>query len=127
MELTYHRERDYLYPDLVLEPEKPIVLGKYGMLRKRYLKEHRAGMYAALLLEGKLNRHLAEIEEEAAELFDRLTSQMASPEGLTETLKPKNQMEWVRRMSSIWQKADEMVLYDLIYENDHIGRRQGSR
>lgn len=115
MELTYHREGDYLYPNLVLEPEEPVVLGKYGMLRKRYLKEHRAGVYAALLLKGKLNRHLAEIEEEADELFERLIAQMAKAEGLTETLKANDQMEWVRRMNSIWERADEIVLHDLIY------------
>ena len=115
MELTYHREGDYLYPNLVLEPEEPVVLGKYGMLRKRYLKEHRTGMYAALLLEGKLNRHLAGIEEEATELFDRLTAQMAGAEGVTETLKAEDQMECVRRMNSIWERADEIVLHDLVY------------
>ena len=115
MELTYHREGDYLYPNLVLEPEEPVILGKYGMLRKRYLKEHRTGMYAALLLEGKLNRHLTGIEDEADELLDRLTAQMAKAEGLTEALKAKDQMEWVRRMNNIWERADEMVLHDLIY------------
>ena len=116
MKLTYHLEGDYLYPNLVLEPEEPVTLGKYGMLRKRYLKEHRAGMYAALLIEGKLNRHLAGIEEDAIELFDRLTAQMARTEGLTEALKAKDQMEWVRRMNSISERADEIVLHDLIYK-----------
>ena len=115
MELTYHREGDYLYPNLVLEPEEPVTLGKDGMLRKSYLKEHRAGMYAALLFEGKLNRHLARIEEEAVELFDRLTAQMTRAEGLTETLKANDQMEWVRRMNSICERADEIVLHDLVY------------
>lgn len=115
MELTYHRKGDYLFPNLVLEPEEPVILGKYGHLRRTFLKEHRHGVYQALLLEGKLNRHLAEIEESADDYFDSLTAQMAKEEGVTEKLKAQDQMEWVRRMNSIRDRADEIILRELIY------------
>ena len=115
IELTYHRKGDYLYPNLVLEPEEPVVLGKYGHLRKTFLKEHRQGVYQALLLEGGLNKHLAGIEESANDYFDSLTTQMAKEEGVTEKLKAEDQMEWVRRMSSIRDRADEIILREVIY------------
>lgn len=74
MEITYHRKGDYLFPNLILEPEEPVVLGKYGHLRRTFLKEHRQSVYQALRPEGKLNHHLAEIEESANNYFDRLTT-----------------------------------------------------
>ena len=115
MELTYHRKGDYLFPNLVFEPEEPVVLGKYGHMRRTFLKQHRQGVYQALLLEGVLNRHLAEIEESTNDYFDRLTTQMARQEGVTEKLKAEDQMEWVRRMNSIRDRADEIILRELIY------------
>ena len=115
MELTYHRKGDYLFPNLVLEPEEPVVLGKYGHLRKTFLKEHRQGVYQALLLEGRLNMHLAEIDESANDCFDRLTAHMAKQEGVNEKLKAQDQMEWVRRMNSICDRVDEIILRELIY------------
>ena len=115
MERTHHRKGDYLYPNLVLEPEEPVVLGKYGHLRKTFLKEHRQGVYQALLLEGRLNMHLAEIDESANDCFDSLITQMAKEEGMNEKLKAQDQMEWVRRMNGIYGRADEIVLRELIY------------
>lgn len=115
MSLTYHRKGDYLFPNLVLEPEEPAQLGKYGRMRKEYLKEHRPGTYSELLLEGKLNRHLGEMEEAAHDYFDQLTTQMAKAENVTEALKAENQMEWVQRMNSIRDRADEIILRDFIY------------
>ena len=115
MELTYHRKGDYLYPNLVLEQEEPIQIGKYGHLRKRYLREHRQGVYCALLVEGQLNSHLVEIDSTANDYFDRLINQMAKAESVTERLKAEDQMEWARRMNSLWSRADEIVLNELIY------------
>ena len=115
MEITYHRKGDYLFPNLVLESEEPVVLGKYGHLRRTILKEHRQGVYQALLLEGRLNCHLAEIEATVNDYFDRLTTQMAKEEGVTEKLKEQDQLEWVRRMNSIRDRADEIILRELIY------------
>ena len=115
MNLTYHRKGDYFFPNLVLELEEPVQLGKYGRMRREYLKEYRPGTYSELLLEGKLNHHLSEIDETSYDYFDQMTSQIAKEENVTETLKAKNQMEWVRRMNNIRDRADEIVLQELIY------------
>lgn len=115
MNLTYHRKGDYLFPNLVLEAEEPIQLGKYGRMRRKYLKEHRPGIYNELLLEGKLNRHLAEIEETSYDYFDRLSVEMAKAEGVTEQLKAENQLLWVQKMNSIRDRVDEIIQHELIY------------
>ena len=115
MKLTYYRKGDYLYPNLILEPEKPVQLGKYGHLRMRFLKEHRRGTYEAMQLEGMLNRHLAEVDQAANEMLDRLIPQMAKAEGVTEALKARDQLLWVQRMNSIKARAEETVLNDLVY------------
>ena len=90
-------------------------IGKYGQMRKRYLEEHRPALYSSLLLTGKLDQHLAKIEEACEERMELLTRQMASMEGVTEMLKATDQMEWVRRMNSIRNRAEEIVLHELAY------------
>ena len=115
MNLIYHRKGDYFFPNLILEPEEPVQLGKYGRMRREYLKEHRPGTYSELLLEGKLNHHLVEVEKTAYDYLDRLTAQMAKAENVTEALKAENQMEWVQRMNNIRGRADEIILRDFIY------------
>ena len=115
MSLPYHRESDYFSPNLISKTEETVQLGKYGRMRRDYLKEHRPGTYSELLLEGELNCHLAEVEETAYDYFDRLTSQMAKAENVTEALKAENQLEWVQRMNSIRTRANEIVLHDLVY------------
>ena len=90
-------------------------IGKYGRLRKRYLKEHRPVFYTNLLVTGKLFQHLVEIEHVCEERMDLLTRRMARQEGVTEALKAANQMEWVRRMNNIRNRAEEIVLHELIY------------
>ena len=115
MELTYIRKGDYLYPNLALEPEEPVMLGKYGRLRRTYLKEHRYPAYQALMIEGLLNKHLMEIDQRANETMELLTNQMAKAEGVTEKLKAENQMEWVQWMNNIQMRAEETVLTDLVY------------
>ena len=114
MDLTYTRKGDYLFPDLRLEDEN-LPIGKYGLLRKSYLKEHKRGWYSSLLLTGKLDEHLAEIDQACAERVELITNQLARREGVTEALKASDQMEWVRRMNSIRARAEEIVLDELVY------------
>ena len=115
MEITYSKCGDYLIPNLVLEDTEVQPIGQYGRMRKRYLKEHRPVLYSNLLLSGKLFQHLAEIDEACEERMELLTSQMARQEGVTEALKAADQMEWVRRMNNIQNRAEEIVLHDLVY------------
>lgn len=112
MELTYHWEGDYLIPDLTIEEEqRPI--GKYGMLRKTFLKENRTGLYQGMMLSGKLDRHLAETEKAATERMEVLM------EGLLERYpapdKKKDQMAWAAHMNSLTAMAEESVLQELVY------------
>ena len=114
MNLTYLRNGDYLFPDLRLEKEG-LPIGKYGLLRKSYLKEHKRGWYSSLLLTGKLDEHLAEIDHSCTERVELITHQLAQREGVTEALKEADQMEWVRRMNNIRERAEEIVLSELVY------------
>ena len=102
-------------PNLVLEDTEVQPIGKYGRMRKRYLKEHRPGLYSTMLLEGELFQHLAEIEKACEERIDLLTQQMAKREAVTEALKAVDQLEWVRRMNNIRNRAEEIVLHELVY------------
>ena len=113
MELTYTMQGDYLLPDLTV-PESP-TLGKYGMLRRSYLKDHRDGIYTGMLLTGKLNAYLTEIDRQATEMMERLTAQMAKAQGVTESLKASDQMKWVQMMNNIRSAAEEIVLTELVY------------
>ena len=112
-ELTYHWEGDYLIPDLEA-PEAPKI-GKFGTLRHKYLRSRHRGIFDGMLLKGSLNPHLEEIDRQANEMLERLTAQMAQAEGVTEALKARDQMAWVRAMNSIKNRAEEIVLNDLIY------------
>ena len=99
--------------DLSEETEYPI--GKYGMLRKTYLQEHRKGLYLELVLAGKLNEHLHQIDEKCNQMMDRLVEQMKEKQGVTEELKMQNQMAWVRGMNNIRACAEEIVLKEIVY------------
>ena len=112
---TYTQVGDYLLPDLELPQEEQQPIGVWGQRHRRYLKEHRRATYATLLTGGKLNDYLADIDRQAEKLFSRLVKQMAEAEGVTETLKAANQMEWVGRMNSIRSRAMEIVNSELIY------------
>ena len=114
MDLAYTRNSDYLFPDLSLE-DADLPIGKYGLMRKRYLKEHKRGWYSSLLLTGKLDAHLAEIDHSCNERIELIMNQLARREGVTEALKAADQMEWVRRMNSIRARAEEIVLSELVY------------
>ena len=105
---------DYYLPDLVLREEEP-TYGKYGMLRKQFLKEHRSARYQYMLLTGKLNEHLNQTDQEAREQVETLMEQMTEKQGVTEELKAQDQMEWVRLMNNIKASAEEIVLKNMIY------------
>ena len=112
---TYTEVGDVLLPDLELSATDAACLGKYGRMRKRYLKEHRPVLYTNLLLSDKLYQHCAEIECACEDRLELITRQMAEREGVTEALKAADQMEWVRRMNSIQNRAEEIVLHELVY------------
>ena len=112
---TYTQVGDYLIPNLVISEAEQSPLGKYGRMRKHYLKEHRPALYTNLLTTGKLNQHLDEIDEACEERMELLTQQMAKREDVTEALKTDDQMEWVRRMNNIRNRAEEIVLRELVY------------
>ena len=112
--MSYTLHGDYYLPDLVLREEEPIY-GKYGMLRKQFLKEHRSAGYQYLLLTGKLNEHLNQTDQEAREQVETLMKQMTEKQGVTEELKAQDQMEWVRLMNNIKASAEESVLKNMIY------------
>ena len=114
MDLTYTRNGDNLFPALYLE-DANLPIGKYGLLRKSYLKEHKRGWYSSLLLTGKLDEHLAEIDHSCNERIELIMNQLARREGVPETLKAADQMEWVARMNNIRAKAEEIVLSELVY------------
>ena len=88
---------------------------RFAAARRRYLREHRDGIYTGMLLTGKLDEYLKEIGDTAQEMFDQLAEQMKKAEGVTERLKAENQMEWVGRMNSICSRAEEVVLSELVY------------
>ena len=112
--LSYTLCGDYYLPDLVLNEEEP-TYGKYGMLRKQFLKEHRPIQYQNLLLSGKLTADLNQIDQEATEQVEVLMKQMIEKQGVTEELKVRNQMKWVRLMNNIKASAEEMVLRETLY------------
>ncbi len=113
MELTYRMENGYRLPNLDV-PEAPKV-GKYGMLRRSYLKNHRNAYYTGMLLSGRLDAHLEKIDREATEMVERLTARMAREQGVTEELKASDQMKWVGLMNNIRAAAEEVALAELIY------------
>ena len=112
--MSYTLHGDYYLPDLVLREEEPIY-GKYGMLRKQFLKEHRSAGYQYLLLIGRLNEHLNQTDQEAREQVETLMEQMTEKQGVTEEFKAQDQMEWVRLMNNIKASAEEIVLKNMIY------------
>ena len=114
MKLPYHCCGDYLLPKLAI-PDEPVVLGKYSRMRKTYLKEHKPILYNALLLSGKLTEHLVGVDAECRERLEPLLPQIMRQEGVDEALKARNQMEWVRRMNSIQNRAEEILLNELVY------------
>lgn len=112
--MSYTLHGDYYLPDLVLREEEP-TYGKYGMLRKQFMKEHRPIRYQNLLLSGKLTAHLNQIDQEVTEQVEVLMKQMAEKQGVNENLKRQDQMRWVRLMNNIKASAEEIVLKERVY------------
>ena len=115
MELTYTQCGDYLIPNLVLADTQEYYIGKYGRMRRAYLKDHRPALYSTLLLTDKLFPHLAETDAACKNRLEIIETAMMRQEGVTEVLKADDQMEWVRRRNSIHSRAEEIVLHELVY------------
>lgn len=113
--LSYTLHGDYYLPDLVLAEDEEPTYGKYGMLRKAYLKDHKSGMYQIMLLQGKLVKHLNLVDREAKEGIEMLISQMAKEQEITEQMKEENQMLWIRKMNAVVNAAEKIVLSEMIY------------
>lgn len=112
--LSYTLHGDYYLPDLEINEEEP-TYGKYGIMRKQFLKEHRSARYQYLVLTGKLTEHLNQVDKEARKKVEMLMEQMVEQWGVTEELKMQDQMEWVRRMNNIKATAEEIVYKNIIF------------
>ena len=112
--LSYTLHGDYYLPDLEINEEEP-TYGKYGIMRKQFLKEHRSAKYQYLVLTGKLTEHLNQVDKEVREKVEMLMEQMVEQWGVTEELKLQDQMEWVRRMNNIKATAEEIAYKNIIF------------
>ena len=112
---TYRQVGDYFIPNITLPDDGEYQIGKYGRMRRSYLKEYRKILYNNYVLEGTLFKHLTEIDQACNERIENIISAMAKQEGVTEALKATNQMEWVRYMNSIRNRAEEIILTELVY------------
>ena len=115
--ITYNKIGDYYLPNLTLEKSKfsNYSLGKYGIMRLNYLKNHKKAEYIILFMDNKLDKHLYNIDTECQKQFELLMEQFAEKENITEELKANNQMEWVSRMNNIRNRVDEIILKEYIY------------
>ena len=113
---TYTQVGDYLIPDISLPDAPAYPIGKYGRMRKAYLKEHRPGLYTQLILSGKLHEHLSEVERTCNDRLDIMIPQMAEAQGVTEAMKARDQLGWVGRMNEIKHSAEESILAEIIFE-----------
>ena len=115
MELTYTEKNGLLFPNLELDEQPEGTIGKYGRMRKRYLEQKHDGTFTVLVLSGTLTQHLLDIDQAAREQMDILVHQMTAAEGVNERMKAANQMEWLRCMNSIRNRAEEIITRELIY------------
>ena len=113
--IEYVLKGDYYIPNLVLETDEQVHLNKYGLLRLSYLKEHKKTEYTIMIIEGTLDNHLKEIQETAKKRADILIKQFAEQDNINEELKARNQLEWVQLMNNCKNRAEEIVLKELIY------------
>lgn len=112
--LTYDLVGDYYYPRLAVPEEPEGDIGRFGRMRKRFLKEHRKGDFAELLMNRTLQQHLMDIDRDAKEQIELITAQLAKAEGVTEALKACDQLEWIRRMNSCRARAEEQVVREIV-------------
>ena len=115
MDITYTKHGDYYYPDLILPPQPAGDIGRFGRMRKKYLKDYQPDTFALMLMENTLTQHLIDIDRQANEQIDLITSQLAQAEGVTEDLKALDQLSWIQAMNSIRARAEEIVLNELIF------------
>ncbi len=114
--ITYHKEGDYLIPDLIMDnPCENYHIGKYGRLRLNYIKNYKRGLYTELMLNGTLSKHLADIENIANERISLIVKQLAESENVDEALKSNNQLAWVQAMNNIKNRAEEIAYNEIIY------------
>ena len=113
--IEYVRQGDYYIPNLTVPDEKEYNIGKYGRLRRTFLKEHHNWLYSTMLMQGTLLKHLAEIDEICNSTLKDMMSKMAEREGVTEQLKATNQMLWVQKVNNIHNRAEEVILRDYVY------------
>jgi len=117
MNIEYTKVKDYLIPDIEVSPEnKNVNIGKYGRLRERFLKEHKPSLYDHLIASEELASHLSKLDKEARNFMNQLVKEIAEQEGLNEELKSQNQIEWMQKMNNIKNRAEEIVLSELIYD-----------
>ena len=114
--ISYTLQGDYYLPDLALPAEEQQPIGVWGQRHLRYIREHRKALYTGLLLNGKLNTYLADLNEQAEDMFFRLVKELAEKENVTEELKATNMMLWVQKMNNIRNRAMEIVNADIIYK-----------
>lgn len=113
--ITYHKEGDYLVPDLYLPKQPDGHIEKYGRLRLNYLKEHKRGLYTELMINEKLSDHLVSIDKDATKRVSSIINKLAETEGIDEDLKRTHQIEWVKAMNNIKNRAEEIVFKEIIY------------
>lgn len=114
MDITYTKHGDYYYPDLTLPPQPTGDIGRFGRMRKKYLKEYQPDAFALMLMENTLTQHLIDIDCQANEQIDLITSRLAKAEGVTEELKARDQVGWIQAMNSCRARAEEQVIREMI-------------
>ena len=115
-EITYHKEGDYLIPDLIMEKSNSTYnVGKYGHLRNNFLKEHKRGLYTELMINETLTDHLVDIDKAATARVNNIINKLAKAENVNEDLKSREQLAWVQAMNNIKNRAEEIVFNELIY------------
>ena len=112
--IHYTLRGDYYFPDIAV-PDEHIAIGRYGRMRRVYLEKHRPGLYERLILSGKLYEHLAETDQVCRDRLERMIGRMAEAEEVNEQLKASDQLGWVSRMNSIHQRAEEIILEELVF------------
>ena len=114
--ITYHKEGDYLIPDLIMEKSNSTYnIGKYGHFRNNFLKEHKRGLYTELMIKGTLTDHLINIDKAATARVNNIINKLAKVENVNEDLKSREQLAWVRAMNNIKNRAEEIVFNELIF------------
>ena len=119
MNITYSSQGDYNLPNLTLPEQDKTIIGIWGERRRRYLKQCHKVLYYILLTSCKLHKHLAYVNKQATEMYDRLVKQLTEQENVTEKLKAENQMLWVQKMNSICMRAKELINCELIYTDEY--------